>query len=154
MHKICRTLSSLCVHTKRRINSVLFSPNFDSQEPNPTAELDRFAAARHNGSLGGAWGDQGVATRSLGWVRAPLEDALTVIELEEEEQPIAAPLRSPPPPENPSWWVPTSRRPVRSRSRWEWRTKAPVMAYSNESPPWAGRTAPARWVVVGHLSQH
>jgi hypothetical protein len=51
-------------------------------------ELDWFTAARHNWSLGGAWGDQGEATHSLGRAGAPPKDALTVVELEEEGHPV------------------------------------------------------------------
>jgi hypothetical protein len=44
--------------------------------------------ARRNGSLGGARGDQGEVARGLGQAGAPLEDALIVVELEEEGHPI------------------------------------------------------------------
>jgi hypothetical protein len=49
----------------------------------------QFIIARANPSPRGVRGDQGEAARGLGRAGAPLEDALTVVELEEKGHPVA-----------------------------------------------------------------
>jgi hypothetical protein len=69
---------------------------------NKNPKLDQFVAARHNWSLGGAWGDQGEAARGLGQAKTPPKDALTIAELEEEGHhivrtaPVTAATQEPP----------------------------------------------------------
>jgi hypothetical protein len=89
----------------------------------------------------GVRGDQGEATRGLGRAGAPSEDALTIAELEEEGHPIVhtAPVTAAT--QEPSLGdSPPCATPLRSGSHREWRTRAPVMAYSGEPPTKAGCT--------------
>jgi hypothetical protein len=65
------------------------------------------------------------AAHGLGRAGAPLEDALTVVELEEEGHPHRAHCFG------------HHCRPLRSRSHQEWRTGESITVYSGEPPLWA-----------------
>jgi hypothetical protein len=139
--RIVRILNSLHVGAKTPLNTDLVRTfvHKSNQPSNPRRpRAQEFITARANSSPRGVRGDQGEAARGLGRAGAPLEDALTVVELEEDGHPVArtAPITAVA--QKPPRWVLTSRRPLRSRSHREWRTRVPVMAYSGELPPQVG----------------